>query len=46
LDDVRTGINMGEKQETFADLNIGDTLVLKSNEELKADTKVIPKISK
>jgi membrane fusion protein (multidrug efflux system) len=41
--DVRTGINMGEKQEIFADLNIGDTLVLKSNEELKAGTKIISK---
>ncbi len=44
--DVRAGINMGEKQEIFADLNPGDTLILKSNEEIKAGTKAISKISK
>lgn len=44
--DVRTGINMGEKQEIFADLNSGDTLILKSNEEMKSGTKVVSKISK
>ena len=33
--DVRPGFNMGEKQEVFGDLNAGDTLVLKGNEELK-----------
>jgi membrane fusion protein, multidrug efflux system len=38
--DVRTGFNMGEKQEIFGDLNAGDTLVVKGNEELKAGTKV------
>jgi hypothetical protein len=36
---------MGEKQEIFADLNNVDTLVLKSNEELKNKTKVIAKIT-
>jgi membrane fusion protein (multidrug efflux system) len=42
--DVRTGFNMGEKQEIFGDLQAGDTLVLKGNEELKAGTKVVPKL--
>lgn len=44
--DVRTGFNMGNKQEVFGDLQSGDTIVLKGNEELKAETKVIIKISK
>jgi membrane fusion protein (multidrug efflux system) len=44
--DVRPGFNMGEKQEIFGDLNQGDTLVLKGNEELKAGTTVITKIDK
>ena len=44
--DVRTGFNMGDKQEVFGDLQNGDTIVLKGNEELKPDTKVIIKISK
>lgn len=44
--DVRTGFNMGDKQEVFGDLQAGDTVVLKGNEELKAETKVAIKISK
>ncbi len=44
--DVRAGFNMGDKQEIFGELKAGDTLVLKGNEELKADKKVITKISK
>jgi hypothetical protein len=36
---------MGEKQEIFADMNTGDTLILKSNEEIKAGTKVVTKLS-
>jgi len=43
--DVRPGFNMGDKQEVFGDLNIGDTLVQKANEELKPETKIIPKVS-
>ena len=43
--DVRTGFNMGDKQEVFGELQPGDTLVLKGNEELKADTKVIIRIT-
>jgi RND family efflux transporter MFP subunit len=42
--DVRVGFNMGDKQEIFGDLNEGDTLVLKSNEELKEGKKVIAAI--
>ncbi|HKG69601.1 MAG TPA: efflux RND transporter periplasmic adaptor subunit [Segetibacter sp.] len=42
--DVRPGFNMGEKQEVFGDLNAGDTLIQKSNEELKAETTIIPKL--
>jgi len=41
--DIRSGFNMGDKQEVFGDLVAGDTIVLKGNEELQADTKVIPK---
>jgi len=43
--DVRPGFNMGEKQEVFGDLIAGDTLIQKSNEELKPETKIIPKIA-
>ncbi|MBL7724799.1 MAG: efflux RND transporter periplasmic adaptor subunit [Chitinophagaceae bacterium] len=43
--DVRAGFNMGDKVEVFGELNSGDTLVLKTTEELKAGTKVIPKLS-
>jgi len=42
--DVRSGFNMGDKQEIFGDLRTGDTLVLKGNEELKAGTTVISKL--
>ena len=41
--DVRAGFNMGEKQEVFGDINIGDTLVAKATEELKGDTKIVAK---
>ena len=43
--DVRPGFNMGDKQEVFGDLNIGDTLIQKANEELKPETNIIPKVS-
>jgi membrane fusion protein, multidrug efflux system len=43
--DVRTGFTMGEKQEIFGELKPGDTIVLKGNEELKADKKVIYRIA-
>ncbi len=41
--DVRSGFNMGDKQELFGDIKAGDTLVTKASEELKDGTKVIPK---
>lgn len=40
--DVRTGFNLGDNQEIFGDLNEGDTLILKSSEELKEGKNVIP----
>ena len=40
--DVRGGFNMGDKQEIFGNLNEGDTLILKSSEELKEGKNVIP----
>ncbi len=43
--DVRAGFNMGEKLEIFGDLKAGDSLVSKSNEELKEGTKIIAKLS-
>lgn len=42
--DVRAGFNMGDKQEIFGDVKAGDTLVIKSNEELKEGKKIIPVI--
>ena len=42
--DVRSGFNTGDNQEIFGDLNEGDTLILKSSEELKEGRKVIPTI--
>lgn len=44
--DVGQGINATDKAEIFGKLNEGDTLVLKGNEELKADTKLVVKIIK
>lgn len=44
--DVGQGINAMDKAEIFGKLNEGDTLVLKGNEELKADTKLLVKIIK
>lgn len=44
--DVGQGINATDKAEIFGKLNEGDTLVLKGNEELKADTKLVIKIAK
>jgi len=42
--DVRSGFNMGDKQEVFGELKTGDTLVLKPTEELKAGTTVTTKL--
>ena len=44
--DVGQGINLTDKIEIFGNLNEGDTLVMKGNEELKPDTKLVIKISK
>ncbi|OQP60075.1 hypothetical protein A3860_34660 [Niastella vici] len=44
--DVRAGFNMGDKQEIFGELKVGDTLIVKGNEEMKVGTKVIPAIHK
>ena len=44
--DVRPGFNMGDKQEVFGDLQAGDILVLKGNEELKSGTKVMASLNK
>lgn len=43
LIDISQGINLPDKAEIFGNLFVGDTLVLKANEELKQDTKVIAK---
>lgn len=43
--DVRTGFNLGDKQEVFGDFQAGDTIVLKANEELKPNVKVVLKTS-
>ena len=43
--DVSQGLNLTDKTEIFGKLNVGDTLVLKGNEELKAGTKVVAKLS-
>ncbi len=41
--DVQQGLNLPEKAEIFGGITEGDTLILKGNEELKSDTKVIVK---
>jgi membrane fusion protein (multidrug efflux system) len=44
--DVRPGLNVTEGVEIFGDLQPGDTLVLKANEEIKPDTKVVTRFEK
>lgn len=44
--DVGQGVSLPDKVEIFGNLKEGDTLVLKSNEELKPDTKLVIKIAK
>jgi membrane fusion protein, multidrug efflux system len=44
--DIGQGINQPDKIEIFGNLKEGDTLVMKSNEELKADTKLVIKMIK
>lgn len=40
--DVRSGISMKDQIEIFGDLNDGDQILLKANDEIKADKEVIP----
>ncbi|NCI45050.1 efflux RND transporter periplasmic adaptor subunit [Sediminibacterium soli] len=42
--DVRTGFNLGDRQEIFGELSPGDTVVTKPTEELKAGTKIAIKL--
>lgn len=44
--DVNQGVGLSDKTEIFGNLKEGDTLVLKGNEELKPDTKLVLKIPK
>ncbi len=44
--DVRSGFNIGDKQEVFGQLSAGDTIVLKANEEIKPETKIITQLNK
>lgn len=44
--DVSQGVGLPDKTEIFGNLREGDTLILKGNEELKADTKLVLKIAK
>ena len=38
--DVTKGLNLYDKTEIFGSFNVGDTIVLKGNAELKANKKV------
>jgi membrane fusion protein, multidrug efflux system len=44
--DVRTGINMKNDIEIFGDLNDGDQLLIRANDEIKGDKAVIPVVAK
>lgn len=44
--DVGQGVSLPDKIEIFGNLKEGDTLVMKGNEELKPDTRLVIKISK
>jgi membrane fusion protein (multidrug efflux system) len=44
--DVGQGINLPDKIEISGNLNEGDTLVMKANEEIKADSKLVIKLVK
>ncbi|MEP7108302.1 MAG: efflux RND transporter periplasmic adaptor subunit [Ferruginibacter sp.] len=44
--DIGQGVNLPDKIEIFGNLKEGDTLVMKGNEEMKPDTKLVIKIVK
>ena len=44
--DVLQGLNLSDKTEVFGNLKVGDTLVVKGNEELKANQRVAVKFEK
>jgi membrane fusion protein, multidrug efflux system len=44
--DVRTGINMKNDVEIFGDLEDGDQLLIRANDEIKGDKPVIPVVTK
>jgi len=44
--DVRTGINMNDNIEIFGNLNEGDQLVARANDEIKSDKNVVAVIAK
>jgi len=44
--DVSQGLNQSDKTEVFGKLNEGDTLLLKSNEEIKPGTNVVVTLSR
>jgi len=44
--DVLQGLNLSDKTEVFGPLQVGDTLVIKANEELKANQRVAIKFGK
>lgn len=41
--DVRNGINLGDKIEIFGDLSVGDTLLTRATDEIKAGTALVSK---
>ena len=44
--DIGQGVSLPDKVEIFGNLKEGDTLVLKSNEEIKPDIRLVIKIAK
>jgi hypothetical protein len=38
--DINQGLNLGDRIEVFGSIAVGDTLILKANEELKPDVSV------
>jgi len=44
--DVLQGLNLSDRTEVFGNIKVGDTLVIKGNEELKAKQRVAVKFDK